>query len=184
MLGIGNSVSGPGSPLPLETRAAVGAGILPTLTQADSSSSSASFDSAGLDAASAQRIPAYNAFEFIYRQDYGKIVLLEQNGQTGQEVTQIPTEYHLQQYAAQQRAQHVTQQQQLLQGSQSGSGKSGRGPGTPTPSGGTSGTGGGGTSASGTGVRPAVAPTAPPPAQPAAPALTAAPAPTHVDIKV
>jgi hypothetical protein len=181
MLGISNSVSGSGSPLPLETRAAAGAGILPTLAQADSSSSSASFDSAGLDSASTQRIPAYNAFEFVYRQDYGKIVLLEQNGQTGQEVTQIPTEYHLQQYAAQQRAQHVNQQQQLLLGSPGGAAKSGRS--SASLSAGTSGAATG-TAASGTGIRPAVAPVSPPPAQPAAPALTAAPAPAHVDIKV
>jgi hypothetical protein len=181
MLSTGNSVSGSGAPLPLEMRATVSAGILPTLSQPDASPSAVSFDSAGLDVASVQRTPTYNAFEFVYRQDYGKIVLLEQNGETGQEVTQIPTEYHLQQYAAQQRQQHSSQQQRLFHGANGATGKSAGG--SVPASAGASGAAGAGTS--GAGSRPAIAPAAPPPAQPAAPSLTApAPAPAHVDIKV
>jgi hypothetical protein len=175
MLSIGNSVSGSGAPPPLETRAAVAAGILPTLNQTDTSAGAARFDSAGLDVANERRIPTYNAFEFVYRQDYGKIVLLEQNGETGQEVTQIPTEYHLQQYAAQQRQAQSFQQQRLFHGANPGTGKPAGGA---AASAGTSGT-------PGTGAAPAIAPAVPPPAQPAAPSLTApAPAPAHVDIKV
>jgi hypothetical protein len=62
-----------------------------------------------------QRLPAYNAVEFTYRPDFGKVILLQQNVETGQEVTQIPTEYHLRQYAATQRQQRVQQLQKLYQ---------------------------------------------------------------------
>jgi hypothetical protein len=61
----------------------------------------------------AQKTFAYNAFEFTYRSDFGKIILLQQNVETGQELTQIPTEYHLRQYAATQREQRVQLQQKL-----------------------------------------------------------------------
>jgi hypothetical protein len=63
-----------------------------------------------------QKIPAYNAIEFSYRSDFGKVILLQQNVETGQEVTQVPTEYHLRQYAATQRAQRVQLQQKLYKG--------------------------------------------------------------------
>jgi hypothetical protein len=186
LLNIGNS--GSGSPLPLETRAAVGAGVLPALNQADAAPNPANLDPANLGPVGAQRSPAYNAFEFVYRQDYGKIILLEQNAETGQEVTQIPTEYHLQQYAAQERAQRSGQQQLLLRGDHHGQGSHGQaarpaaggtGRAAAVASNGTSNVGPSGAGA------PAMAavPASPPPAQPAAPALAAA-APAHVDIKV
>ncbi|MBI2254248.1 MAG: hypothetical protein HYU58_06500 [Proteobacteria bacterium] len=45
----------------------------------------------------------YNSFEFSYRQDFGKIVLLRQKPDTGEVVQQFPSEYYLQKYADGQR---------------------------------------------------------------------------------
>ncbi len=41
----------------------------------------------------------YNSFEFSYRQDFGKIVLLRQKPDTGEVVQQFPSEYYLRKYA-------------------------------------------------------------------------------------
>ena len=58
------------------------------------------------------------------RKDYPdlKIIMVERNGETGKEITQTPSEYHLQQYAASQRATRVQQQEQLYRGSTAGGG--------------------------------------------------------------
>lgn len=53
----------------------------------------------------------YNSFEFSYRQDFGKIVLLRQEPQTGEVVQQFPTDYYLERYAQSERA-----SRQLAQG--------------------------------------------------------------------
>ncbi|WP_374377208.1 hypothetical protein [Dongia sp.] len=45
----------------------------------------------------------YNSFEFTYRQDFGKIVLLRQKPDTGEVVQQFPSEYYLKKYADSQR---------------------------------------------------------------------------------
>lgn len=45
----------------------------------------------------------YNSFEFSYRQDFGKIVLLRQKPDTGEVVQQFPSEYYLRKYADGQR---------------------------------------------------------------------------------
>jgi hypothetical protein len=45
----------------------------------------------------------YNSFEFSYRQDFGKIVLLRQRPDTGEVVQQFPSEYYLRKYADGQR---------------------------------------------------------------------------------
>lgn len=45
----------------------------------------------------------YNSFEFSYRQDFGKIVLLRQKPDTGEVVQQFPSEYYLRKYADSQR---------------------------------------------------------------------------------
>lgn len=50
----------------------------------------------------------YNSFEFSYRQDFGKIVLLRQEPETGEVVQQFPTDYYLEKYAESER---VTRQQ-------------------------------------------------------------------------
>jgi hypothetical protein len=45
----------------------------------------------------------YNSFEFSYRQDFGKIVLLRQKPDTGEVVQQFPSEYYLRKYADSER---------------------------------------------------------------------------------
>ncbi|GAB2175441.1 hypothetical protein [Dongia sp. agr-C8] len=112
-----------------------------------------------------QKIFAYNAFEFSYRSDFGKVILLQQNVETGAEVTQVPTEYHLRQYAASQREQRVQLQQKLYKGSV---GESQTAPQTVVVS---------------TGAKPASGPSAPPASPSVAPSTTAAATAAHVDIK-
>lgn len=46
----------------------------------------------------------YNSFEFSYRQDFGKIVLLRQEPETGEVVQQFPTDYYLEKYAESERS--------------------------------------------------------------------------------
>jgi hypothetical protein len=111
MLSIGNTLGSAGASLSLETRVAVGAGVFAVST----AESSARVVEAPAAQTPGQRLPAYNSFEFTYRPDFGKVILLQQNVETGQEVTQVPTEYHLRQYAASQRQQRVQQLQKLYQ---------------------------------------------------------------------
>jgi hypothetical protein len=113
MLSVGNTLGSAGASLSLDTRVAVGAGVF-AISAAETSAPVAE---APVVATPGQKLPAYNAFEFSYRPDYGKVILLQQNVETGQEVTQVPTEYHLRQYAATQRQQRVQQFQKLYQGS-------------------------------------------------------------------
>lgn len=47
----------------------------------------------------------YNSYEFSYRQDFGKIVLLRQEPETGELVQQFPSEYYLKKYAQSERVQ-------------------------------------------------------------------------------
>lgn len=53
--------------------------------------------------AATERPYRYNSFEFSYRQDFGKIVLLRQKPDTGEVVQQFPSEYYLRKYADSQR---------------------------------------------------------------------------------
>ncbi len=112
MLSVSNTLGTSGASLSLDTRVAVGAGVFVVSAQEPSEPVPVP---RGITT-SEQKIPAYNAFEFNYRSDFGKVILLQQNVETGQEVTQVPTEYHLRQYAATQRAQRVQLQQKLYKG--------------------------------------------------------------------
>ncbi len=113
MLSVGNTLGTSGASLSLDTRVAVGAGVFVVSAQEPREPVS----EPRVLTTSEQKIPAYNSFEFNYRSDFGKVILLQQNVETGQEVTQVPTEYHLRQYAATQRAQRVQLQQKLYKGS-------------------------------------------------------------------
>jgi hypothetical protein len=46
----------------------------------------------------------YDSFRFLYRADYGRIVLVDQNPETGKAVSQIPSQRALQLYAEQKQA--------------------------------------------------------------------------------
>jgi hypothetical protein len=179
MLSIGNTGSGSGASLSLDVRAAVGAGVLAANGNA-SSETPASTDAVTLPDQRASAVPTYNAFEFTYRSDYGKVILREQNVDTGQEVVQIPSEYHLQQYAATQRAQRVQQQAALYHLGNGGS-QPRSGGGTKTTASTTTTAKAATTSTGQSAPAPAAAPAA---AAAPAPVVAAEPAPAHVDIKV
>src|SRR5689334_14535592 len=53
---------------------------------------------------SADQIFRYNSFEFIYRQDIGRIVLIGQSPETGERVVQVPSEQALRAYERTARA--------------------------------------------------------------------------------
>ena len=109
MFSVGNTSVGSGASLSLDARAAAGTAVL-----AANATSSRLAVSTPDTAVSVPTVPNYLAFEFIYRSDYGKIVLREQNVETGQQITQVPNEYQLKQYAATQRAERVQQQGALF----------------------------------------------------------------------
>lgn len=113
MLSVSNTLGSSGASLSLDARVAVGAGVFAVSTAEPSNV----VEQTPAVSTPGQKLPAYNAFEFSYRSDFGKIILLQQNVETGQEVTQVPTEYHLRQYAATQREQRVQLQQKLYRGS-------------------------------------------------------------------
>lgn len=83
-------------------------------------------ESARADAAMASnaQMLRYNSFEFIYRQDIGRIVLIGQSPETGERVAQLPSEQVLQAYERTRRV----ERQALVQGSETTA---------PTPSAGT-----------------------------------------------
>jgi hypothetical protein len=167
MLNVGSTLGSSGASLSLDTRVAVGAGVF-VVSPAESSAPVS--DAPLVDD---QKIPAYNAFQFSYRSDFGKVILLQQNVETGQEVTQVPTEYHLRQYAATQRAQRIQLQQKLYKSS--GAEQAGQGQSAPRT-----------VVVAKTSAAPS-GPSAPAASQPAAPSVApstvAAAAVAHVDIK-
>ena len=63
-------------------------------------------------AGSAEQIFRYNSFEFIYRQDIGRIVLIGQSPETGERVIQVPSEQVLRAY---ERTVRVERQMQRIQ---------------------------------------------------------------------
>lgn len=65
--------------------------------------------------ANAEQIFRYNSFQFVYRQDIGRIVLIGQSPETGERVIQVPSEQVLRAYARTARAERqraVTQDYQ------------------------------------------------------------------------
>ncbi len=125
------------------------------------------------------KLPLYNSVEFVYKQDYGRVVLLQQQPDTGQEITQVPSQYRLQQYAATVRAQRRSQLQKLLSGDE-GQLPKGKTAGQATAAAGT--TGAKSTAASTPAPAPQVA--SAPQVAPQATASAAAGSGAHVDIRV
>lgn len=60
------------------------------------------------------RVFRYNSFEFRYRQDVGRIVLIGQSPETGERVVQVPSEQALRVYAQRARAEKLQDNAQLL----------------------------------------------------------------------
>jgi uncharacterized FlaG/YvyC family protein len=67
-------------------------------------------------AGNAEQMFRYNSFQFIYRQDIGRIVLIGQSPETGERVIQVPSEEVLRAY---ERTVRVERQQQRTQEQQS-----------------------------------------------------------------
>jgi uncharacterized FlaG/YvyC family protein len=82
-------------------------------------------------ASSAEQMFRYNSFQFIYRQDIGRIVLIGQSPETGERVIQIPSEKVLRAY---ERTARVERQLARQQSNQSSSSASFGEPSQPAPS--------------------------------------------------
>ena len=83
-----------------------------TIAAADSARSNAS-------AGSADQMFRYNSFQFIYRQDIGRIVLIGQSPETGERVIQVPSEQVLRAYERTARVERQLARQQSDQSSSS-----------------------------------------------------------------
>jgi len=70
----------------------------------------------------------YNSFEFRYRPDVGRVVLIGQSSETGERVTQLPSEQVLRAYAERMRAEKVRDRDELFR--LDGSGEQGPGGGS------------------------------------------------------
>jgi hypothetical protein len=70
-------------------------------------------------ASSANEMFRYNTFQFIYRQDIGRIVLIGQSPETGERVIQVPSEQVLRAYERTARAERQLARQQSDQSSSS-----------------------------------------------------------------
>jgi hypothetical protein len=66
-------------------------------------------------ASSAEQMLRYNSFQFIYRQDIGRIILIGQSPETGERVVQVPSEQVLRAY---ERTVRVERQMSREQGNQ------------------------------------------------------------------
>jgi len=66
-------------------------------------------------ASSAEQMLRYNSFQFVYRQDIGRIVLIGQSPETGERVVQVPSEQVLRAY---ERTVRVERQMARQQGHQ------------------------------------------------------------------
>ncbi len=66
-------------------------------------------------ASSSEQMLRYNSFQFIYRQDIGRIVLIGQSPETGERVIQVPSEQVLRAY---ERTVRVERQMARQQGDQ------------------------------------------------------------------
>jgi len=67
-------------------------------------------------ASNAEQVFRYNSFEFVYRQDIGRIVLIGQSPETGERVIQVPSEQVLRAY---ERTARVERQMQRIQNNRS-----------------------------------------------------------------
>ena len=144
-------------------------------------------DSSAQQVAAGQPTFRYDSFRFIYQSDYGKIVLIDQNPETGKAVSQIPSQRALQLYAEQRRAEVQTS---VGGGKTGGQGSTGGTTGgrtliTPSPSATGAGTGTGQVSSAPTvtTTTTAPAPTLIPVSVPAAAVISAAFSPVNIDRK-
>jgi hypothetical protein len=82
-------------------------------------------------ASNAEQMFRYNSFQFIYRQDIGRIVLIGQSPETGERVIQVPSEQALRAY---ERTARVERQLTRQSSDQSSSSSAEPAPSQPAPS--------------------------------------------------
>ena len=112
------------SSAPLAVRAGAAADLSTNEARATAVAAAESAHAQQVGASSAEQIFRYNSFEFIYRQDIGRIVLVGQSPETGERIIQVPSEQVLRAY---ERTVRVERQMQRMQNSRSTA------PSTPQP---------------------------------------------------
>jgi len=81
-------------------------------------------------ASKAEQVFRYNSFEFVYRQDIGRIILIGQSPETGERVIQVPSEQVLRAY---ERMARVERQMQRIQNNRSSTSATPQPTSQPTP---------------------------------------------------
>jgi len=112
------------SSAPLAVRAGAAADLSANEARATAVAAAESARAQQAGASSAEQIFRYNSFEFIYRQDIGRIVLVGQSPETGERIIQVPSEQVLRAY---ERTVRVERQMERMQNSRSTA------PSTPQP---------------------------------------------------
>jgi hypothetical protein len=118
-----SNASASSAPLPVHATAA--ADLSPDQAGATKIAAAESAGTQQAGAIHAERMLRYNSFEFVYRQDIGRIVLIGQSPETGERVIQVPSEQVLRAY---ERTARVERQLARIQTSRSSAQSS-----TPTP---------------------------------------------------
>lgn len=112
------------SSAPLAVRAGAAADLSANEARATAVTAAESAHAQQAGASSAEQTFRYNSFQFIYRQDIGRIVLIGQSPETGERIIQVPSEQVLRAY---ERAVRVERQMQRMQNNRSTA------PSTPQP---------------------------------------------------
>ena len=112
------------SSAPLAVRAGAAADLSANEARATAVTAAESAHAQQAGASSAEQMFRYNSFEFIYRQDIGRIVLVGQSPETGERIIQVPSEQVLRAY---ERTVRVERQMQRMQNNRSTA------PSTPQP---------------------------------------------------
>ena len=84
---------------PVAVRASAAADLSASETRPTTVASADFGNTEQLGAIKADEMFRYNSFQFIYRQDIGRIVLIGQSPETGERVVQVPSEQVLRAYA-------------------------------------------------------------------------------------
>jgi hypothetical protein len=87
------------SSAPVAVRASAAADFSASEARASAIAASESAQSQQAGAIKADEMFRYNSYQFVYRQDVGRIVLIGQSPETGERVVQVPSEQVLRAYA-------------------------------------------------------------------------------------
>ena len=112
------------SSAPLAVRAGAAADLSANEARATAVAAAESAHAQQAGASGAEQMFRYNSFEFTYRQDIGRIVLIGQSPETGERIIQVPSEQVLRAY---ERTVRVERQMQRMQNNRSTA------PSTPQP---------------------------------------------------